>query len=92
MRFLPRGAKIVVRERIMTDGNETAKTEFEVLLEGQDSGADLISRSVARGNSHQEFYSCIRGRNRCTGHSECDAILVDQGYGDCVPRLRSFPC
>ena len=86
---LASGAKIVVRERIMTDGNETAKTEFEVLLEGQDSGADLISRSVARGNSHQEFYSCIRGRNRCTGHSECDAILVDQGTVTASPALEA---
>lgn len=86
---LAAGAKIIVRERIMTDGNEKAKTEFEVLLEGEDSGADLISRSVAKGNSHQEFYSCIRGRNRCTGHSECDAILADHGTVTASPALEA---
>ena len=81
------GAKIVVRERIMTDGDEQARTDFEVTLNGEDSGADLVSRSVARGNSHQEFYSCIRGKNRCTGHSECDAILADNGTVTASPAL-----
>ena len=59
-------AKLVVRERIMTDGYEKAETDFEVTLAGEDSGADLISRSVARGNSHQMFRSVIKGENRCT--------------------------
>ena len=82
-------ARLVVRERIMTDHSETARTEFEVTLEGEDSGADLISRSVARGHSYQEFHSCIKGKNRCTGHSECDAILVDHGTVTAVPALEA---
>lgn len=80
-------AKIIVRERIMTDGNEKAKTDFSVVLEGEDSGADLVSRSVARGNSHQEFTSRIVGKVRCTGHSECDAILAEQGTVNASPSL-----
>ena len=80
-------AKIIVRERIMTDGNEKAKTDFSVVLEGEDSGADLVSRSVARGNSHQEFTSRIVGKVRCTGHSECDAILAEQGTVNASPTL-----
>ena len=80
-------AKIIVRERIMTDGNEKAKTAFSVVLECDDSGADLVSRSVARGNSHQEFTSRIVGKVRCTGHSECDAILAEQGTVNASPTL-----
>ena len=57
-------AKLIVRERIMTDGEETAKTDFKVTLKGEDSGVDLMSRSVAKGHSHQEFISSIRGENR----------------------------
>ena len=53
-------AKIVVRERIMTDNEEDAVTKFNVKLNGADSGADLVSRSVARGNSHQAFFSVVR--------------------------------
>lgn len=80
-------AKLLVRERIMTDGDETAKTEFEVSMDGEDSAVDLISRSVAKGNSCQEFLSVLNGKNRCTGHSECDAILADNGRVTAAPAL-----
>lgn len=83
------GARLVVRERIMTDGDEQAETDFDVTLAGEGSGADLISRSVARGNSHQMFRSCIRGENKCTGHSECDAILADNGTVGAAPALEA---
>lgn len=83
-------AKLIVRERIMTDGNEFAQTDFDVMLEGEDSGADLVSRSVARGQSHQVFNSCIRGRNKCTGHSECDAILAEEGRVSAAPSLEAL--
>ena len=86
---LGKGAKIVVRERIMTDGDEEAVTKFHVELNGEDSGADLVSRSVARGNSHQAFYSVVEGNNRCTGHSACDAILADNGKVDAQPALNA---
>lgn len=82
-------AKLIVRERIMTDGDETAKTEFEVSMDGDDSAVDLISRSVAKGNSYQEFYSALNGKSRCTGHSECDAILVDHGRVNAAPALEA---
>lgn len=82
-------AKLIVRERIMTDGEEQAQTDFDVVLAGEDSGADLVSRSVARGRSHQIFNSCIRGENRCTGHSECDAILAEEGTVSASPSLEA---
>ena len=86
---LEKGAKIVVRERIMTDGDEDAVTKFKVELNGEDCGADVVSRSVARGNSHQAFYSVIEGNARCTGHSACDAILADNGRVDAQPALNA---
>ena len=80
-------AKIIVRERLLTDGSEYAKTEFLVKLNGEDSGADIVSRSVAKGHSHQEYISRIEGNARCTGHTECDAILVDGGVVSASPEL-----
>lgn len=80
-------SKIVVRERIMTDGQETAKTEFEVWMKGEDCKADVSSRSVARGKSRQDFISIIHGENRCSGHSECDAILADEATVNATPAL-----
>lgn len=80
-------AKLLIRERILTDGEETVHTHFEVDLIGAESKVDLISRSVAKGDSHQEYHSIIRGMNKCAGHSECDAILVGGGTVDASPAL-----
>ena len=82
-------AKVLVRERIMTDGAEAAKTDFDVFLEGEDAGADLVSRSVAKGHSRQEFVSRIRGACRCTGHSACDAILAGDATVIATPALEA---
>lgn len=86
---LAAGARLVVRERLMTTGSEWARSDFDVTLEGEDSGVDLISRSVARGNSRQEFNSCLRGKNQCSGHSECDAILAESGSVIASPSLEA---
>lgn len=86
---LAAGARLVVRERLMTTGSEWARSDFDVTLEGEDSGVDLISRSVARGNSRQEFNSCLRGKTRCSGHSECDAILAESGSVIASPSLEA---
>ena len=76
----------------MTDGCEQAKTDFEVTLKGEDSGVDLMSRSVAKDNSFQSYRSVINGDNRCTGHSECDAILVGNGKVAAAPELVASHC
>lgn len=86
---LAAGAKLIIRERLLTDGDETAKSDFSVSLDGEDSGVDLVSRSVAKGNSYQEYHSVIKGNCRCTGHSECDAILVDNGIVNAAPELHA---
>ena len=84
---LAAGAKIIVRGRLLTDGDEYAKTDFDVILEGEGAGADVVSRSVAKGNSKQEYYSRIVGKCPCTGHTECDAILADNGKVLATPSL-----
>ncbi|MBQ8404882.1 MAG: SufD family Fe-S cluster assembly protein [Clostridia bacterium] len=84
---LAKNAKIIVRERLLTDGEEYARTDFDVILEGENSGADVVSRSVAKGNSKQEYFSRIVGKCPCTGHTECDAILADNGKVLATPSL-----
>ena len=80
-------ARLIIRERIMTDGKEQAKSDFDVSMDGKDSGVDLVSRSVAKGESYQEYHSVIKGNCPCTGHSECDAILVGNGRVNAAPEL-----
>lgn len=84
---LQAGSRLVIHESILTDENETASTNFEVDMTGEDSSVDLISRSVAKGNSYQEYVSRINGNAKCTGHSECDAILVGNGRVNASPAL-----
>lgn len=80
-------SKLTIKERILTDGKQTAKTEFTVEMNGEDCAADVVSRSVAKGESRQTFYSRINGNTRCTGHSECDAILAGRGTVCAEPAL-----
>ena len=56
-------------------------------MDGEDSAVDLISRSVAKGTSRQDYHSRIMGNCRCSGHSECDAILADQGIVNASSEL-----
>ncbi len=83
------GASLIIKEKIMTHGNQTAETNFVVDLDGADSSANVISRSVAKGCSKQIFNSSIRGNNKCYGHTECDAILMDDGHVNAIPSLEA---
>ena len=83
------GATLVIREKIMTHGNQTAENNFKVELNGEDSSANVISRSVAKGNSRQVYNSRICGNNKCYGHTECDAILMDNGKVNAIPALEA---
>lgn len=86
---LAKGASLVVREKIYTHGKQTAATEFSVDLDGEGAAADVVSRSVAAENSHQEFTAVINGNAKCTGHSECDAIIMDNGTVTALPALTA---
>lgn len=84
---LAAGAKFVVRERLMTHGSQSAVSRYDVRLNGEGSDADIISRSVARDNSFQQFDAKICGNAPCAGHSECDSIIMDSARISAIPRL-----
>ena len=86
---LAAGSTLVIHEKIMTHGKQTAKTDFTVDMDGEDSHASVVSRSVTRDSSHQVFLSKINGNNRCTGHTECDAIIMDHGSVSAIPELTA---
>ena len=80
-------AKIFIKERLMTHGRQTAKSDYEIELTGKDSVADITSRSVAQDHSMQTFSSKIIGGAKCRGHSECDAIIMDSAQVYAIPSL-----
>ena len=83
------GAKLIVTEKLMTHGKQYAETSFDVDLNGEGSSANVISRSVARDDSRQLFLSKINGNNRCAGHSECDAIIMDNAKISAIPEITA---
>ncbi len=86
---LAAGASLVTKEKIMTHGTQTAETKFYIDMNGEDSSVNVSSRSVAKGESVQIFYSEINGNNKCSGHSECDAIIMDQAKVKAIPVVTA---
>ena len=86
---LAAGASLVVRERLMTHGDQVAISSYFVNLNGEGASTDVVSRSVARDNSYQKFDSKITGNAACTGHTECDAIIMDQAKILAIPQLEA---
>ena len=83
------GARLVVMERLMTHGKQRAESYFDVYCDGEDSVANVISRSVAREDSYQKFCSKLIGNAACSGHTECDAIIMDNAKISAVPELEA---
>jgi len=86
---LAAGARLIVKERLMTHGSQTAVSAYKVNLNGAGASADVVSRSVARDDSFQKFDACIAGNAPCHGHTECDSIIMDRGRILAVPSLEA---
>lgn len=86
---LASGARLVVRERLMTHGSQNAVSKYEVTLDGAGASADVVSRSVAKDSSYQKFDSRIVGNAPCSGHTECDAIIMGSARILAIPQLEA---
>lgn len=84
---LAEGATMIVHERLMTHGDQKATSVYEVELNGEGSSTDVISRSVAKDSSEQIFEAAIIGNTVCSGHAECDAIIMDKAHVVAIPKL-----
>jgi Fe-S cluster assembly scaffold protein SufB len=80
---------LLITERVMTDGDQNAVSRNEILLKGNNSKANIVSRSVIKGNSMQNFYATIDAQAKCFGHIECDAIIMDNGRNETIPALKA---
>ena len=86
---LAEGATLIVKEKLMTHGKQYAETEINVDLNGEGSSANIISRSVAKEQSKQKFISRINGNSECYGHTECDAIIMDDASVCAIPEITA---
>lgn len=83
------GGTLIIHEKILTENKQRAETDFSVDLNGKNSSANVVSRSVAKESSSQLFRSNINGNNLCSGHTECDAIIMDSGKVSAIPQISA---
>ena len=87
--YLKDNSTLEIKEKILTQNFNVAKTKFKVYLQGQNSRCNIISRSVARGESEQVFKSDLIGKNECFGHVECDGIVLENSRIDSIPKVSA---
>ncbi|MCD6561796.1 MAG: SufD family Fe-S cluster assembly protein [Deltaproteobacteria bacterium] len=82
-------SSLLITERVMTDFRQVAISKNDIVMAGQGSRSNLVSRSVIKGNSSQDFYAVIEANAKCFGHIECDAIIMDNGVNQTIPALKA---
>ena len=80
-------SEIVIREKLLTHGEQHAVSEMDVFLNGKNTKTQVISRSVAQDHSSQIFYPRVQGNNLCFGHVQCDAILMGGAKVRAIPEI-----
>lgn len=81
------GGKLVMIEKLMTHGEQIAHSNMEIDLDGEDSTAQIISRTVGKGKSEQVFYPKAIGNNKCKAHVQCDSIIMDDAKISSIPAI-----
>ena len=80
-------SEVLIREKTFTEGKQNVVSKIDVAAKGDNSRVDIVSRAVARDYSKQKLDLLIAGSNKCRGHSECDAILMDKAQVLATPAL-----
>ena len=84
---LGKDAKLIVTEKLLTEGEQSAESDMSINLDGENSSAQIISRSVGKGDSQQTFHPCAIGNNKCHAHVQCDSIIMDNARICSIPEI-----
>ncbi|MFA6808655.1 MAG: SufD family Fe-S cluster assembly protein [Eubacteriales bacterium] len=87
---LHKNARLIVTERLLTNAQQSAESNITVELRGEDSTAQILSRSVAQDDSKQLFHLNMRGYTKCRGHIQCDSIIMDKAQVSSIPEITAF--
>ena len=83
------GGEAVITEKLLTHGRQTAESEMDIVLAGEDATGRVISRSVAQDTSEQVFYPRMTGEAKCFGHVQCDSILMGEAKIKSIPAIAA---
>ena len=84
-----KGAEVVLTERLLTHGQQSAESHVDIFLDGEDSSARIVSRSVGQDDSVQTFFPCMTGNAKCFGHVQCDSIIMGKSKISSIPAIRA---
>lgn len=84
-----KGAEVVLTERLLTHGTQKAESRVDIFLDGTDSTARILSRSVGQDDSEQIFFPCMTGNDQCFGHVQCDSIIMGNARISSIPAIRA---
>lgn len=82
-------AKLIIKEKVFTENKQKAKSKYNIKLQGKNSAVQIISRSIAKNNSLQDFSVIINGNNSCYGRVECDGIIFDKARIFSSPSIKA---
>ena len=82
-----KNAEVIINEKLMTHGSQSARSDMEIILEGEGANGRVLSRSVATDDSVQVFYPKMTGRAECFGHVECDSIIMGSAKISSIPAI-----
>ncbi len=86
---LDANAKLVIEERLLTQGHQKATSNLKITMNGKNSRVEVISRTVAQDHSSQSFVPLVTGNCKCRGHVQCDSIIMDNGRVKAVPAIEA---
>ena len=84
-----KGGECIINEKLHTDGDQSAESNVEIILDGDDATGRVTSRSVAKGTSRQVFHPCMTGKAKCFGHVQCDSIIMDDAKIKSIPAIEA---
>ena len=83
------GGEAIITEKLLTHGRQTAESEMDIVLAGEDASGRVISRSVAQDQSQQTFYPRVIGEAKCFGHVQCDSIIMGEAQIKSIPAITA---
>jgi Fe-S cluster assembly scaffold protein SufB len=87
--YIHKKGNLRIVEKLLTQGNQYAVSDINLIIQGQGATAQVLSRSVAQDSSQQSFHAVLTGKTECFGHVECDAIIMDKAVIRSIPELHA---
>ena len=81
------GSKLYVLEKLMTHDQQTAESNMEVDLDGEESSRADHFAFCGKRNLRQVFHPAAVGNTKCHALIQCDSIIMDHAQVASIPEI-----